>query len=115
MSSPRPPTLPRSSDRGAGSSVAKVRWTRLAVADLLAARKHFDQVAPDAWYPLAKRLKAALAQVARHPKSGRVVLERRAQGYREVVVQPYRLVFAIAGSEIHVLRFWHSRRDPTEL
>jgi ParE toxin of type II toxin-antitoxin system, parDE len=41
-----------------------------------------------------------------------VAPERRSLGYREIILPPYRLVYAIAGNELQVLRFWHSRRDP---
>lgn len=58
------------------------------------------------------RVSNALARLRKHPRLGRIVPERAAAGYREVILPPYRLVYLIARREIQVLRFWHSRRDP---
>jgi plasmid stabilization system protein ParE len=94
----------------------RIRWTRLALQDLIAARAYVEKESPASWKKIAMRVRAALAQLRRHPRSGRFVPERRAQGYREVNVPPYRLVYAIKdGREVHVLRSWHARRDPKGL
>jgi toxin ParE1/3/4 len=93
----------------------RVRWTRLALADLVSARDHLAVKEPRAAEAMLRRVAGSLQQLRRHPRMGRIVPERRSLGYREVVLPPYRLVYTITGGEIHVLRFWHSRRDPTEM
>lgn len=93
----------------------RVRWTRLALADLEDAHAYLKEVAPAGWAEIAASIRSALALIKRHPKAGRVVPERGARAYREFVIPPYRLVYAIAGNELHVPRFWHARRDPKVL
>jgi len=93
----------------------RIRWTRLALADLLAARDHLAVENPRAAEAMIRRVAASVRTLRKHPRMGRVVPERRALGYREVVAPPYRLVYAVARGEIQVLRFWHGRRDPSGL
>lgn len=91
----------------------RVRWTRVALRDLESALKYIGLHDPAAAEALRRRIRTAVSRLARLPELGRVVPERRAQGIREVFVQPYRVVYAIAGGEVHVLRLWHHRRDLT--
>lgn len=90
----------------------RVRWTPLALADLTAARDWLAESDPKAATRLLREVSRSLARLRKHPLLGRVVPERRALGYRELMLPPYRLVYAVARNEIHVLRFWHARRDP---
>jgi addiction module RelE/StbE family toxin len=91
----------------------RVRWTRLALADLISAREYLEAESPPAAETLVKKVAAAVQRLRKHPQSGRVVPERRSLGYRELVLPPsYRLVYAVAQGEIQVLRLWHARRDP---
>jgi len=90
----------------------RIRWTRLALADLVSTRDHLDPGSAEA---MLARVSNTLARLRKHPRIGRIVPERAAAGYREIVLPPYRLVYLIAGSQIQVLRFWHSRRDPPGL
>jgi toxin ParE1/3/4 len=91
----------------------RIRWTRLALADLISARDHLAAENPLAAEALLSRVSEALKRLRKHARSGRIVPERRSLGYREVILPPYRLIYAVAGGEIQVLRLWHSRRDPT--
>ncbi len=93
----------------------RVRWTRLALADLRSAYEHVAERNPDAAEALLARIRGADRKLRELPNVGRLVPERRAQGYREIVVPPYRLVYAIAGRGVHVLRVWHGRRDPQDM
>ena len=93
----------------------RIRWTRLALDDLRTAR---DFVAADnrvAAAALVKRIRQAVNRLATLPASGRVVPERRAQGYREIIVAPFRIVYDAVDRDVHVLRVWHSRRNPADM
>ena len=92
----------------------RVRWTPLALADLLAARAWLLARSGSAERALVRDLARALARLCKHPRLGRVVPERRRSGWREIMLPPFRLVYALEGRELHVLRFWHSRRDPEQ-
>jgi addiction module RelE/StbE family toxin len=93
----------------------KVRWTRLALADLASARDRLMEENPAAAATMLRALARAIQRLRRHPRMGKIVPERLSLGYREVVLPPYRLVYAVVGSEVHLLRFWHARRDPAGL
>jgi addiction module RelE/StbE family toxin len=93
----------------------RVRWTRLALADLVSARDRLLEENPRAAEAMLRQVTEALKKLRTHPRIGRIVPERRSAGYREIILPPYRLVYAIGRGEIHVLRYWHSRRDPTNL
>jgi toxin ParE1/3/4 len=90
----------------------RVRWTRLALTDLISARDHLAAENPRAAEAMLRKVAQSLQTLGKHPRTGRVVPERRSLGYRELVLPPDRLVYAIAQAEIQVLRFWHARRDP---
>lgn len=89
----------------------RVRWTRVALKDLESALKYIELRDPAVARALRRRIRTAVSRLARLPELGRLVPERSAQGIREVFVQPYRVVYAITDSEVHVLRVWHHRRD----
>jgi prevent-host-death family protein len=93
----------------------RVRWTRLALADLVAARDHLAAENIVAAAEMLRAVAGAIRSLRRHPRMGRVVPERRSLGYRELILPPYRLVYAITSVEIQVLRFWHARRDPRQI
>jgi toxin ParE1/3/4 len=93
----------------------RVRWTRAALADLIAARDRLEAENPPAAAAMMRSVSSAIGTLRRHPRMGRVVPERRSLGYREMILPPYRLVYALNKGEVQVLRFWHSRRDPDTL
>ena len=94
---------------------ARIRWTRLALEDLAAAQAHLANESPAGWAKLSSQVRSALEKLRKNPRLGKFVPEREAQAYREMQLPPYRLVYAIAGSELHILRFRHARRDPASL
>ena len=61
---------------------------------------------------MLRRVASTIQKLRTHPGMGRVAPERRSLGYREMMIPPYGLVYAVSGAEIQVLRFWHARRDP---
>jgi addiction module RelE/StbE family toxin len=93
----------------------RIRWTRLALDDLREIRDYVKHDSPAAARRLAGRFRAAIQRVAAVPRSGRMVPEFQRESLREVIVRPYRMIYAIGNLEIHVLRVWHSRRDVPEV
>jgi plasmid stabilization system protein ParE len=93
----------------------RVRWTNLALQDLAAARDHLVADDPAAAAKMLRSVADAVQKLRRYPRMGRIVPERRSPGYREVMLPPDRLVYAVAGNEVQVLRFWHGRRDPSAM
>ena len=88
-----------------------IRWTRFALADLVAIRDYIATDNPIAADAMVATLRDAVERPTEFPQSGRVVPERRAQGYREVIVAPYRIVYSVVGGDVRTLRVWHGRRS----
>jgi len=88
-----------------------ILWTDRALEDLVQLRDWVSHDRPAAARKLAATLRKSVERLARFPHSGRLVPGFEARGYREVVVRPYRVIFQVVGSEVHVLRVWHGRRD----
>jgi plasmid stabilization system protein ParE len=92
----------------------RTRWTKLALEDLRDIRRYVGHDRPDAARRLAGRIRAAVRRIALEPRSGRVVPEFQRDSLREVVVRPYRIVYAVRRGEADILRVWHGRRDLLE-
>ena len=101
------------------SSSSTVRWTRAAVDDLLGV---VDFVAGRDGAAVAHQLTELVtreaATLATMPLRCRVVPELAAEGfdgYRELLVGPYRIVFALRDGDVIVLAMLDGRRDLAEL
>lgn len=96
-----------------------VGWTQTAVDDLLSI---IDYVAEQDGAGTAERLygqiSTTVAGLETMPFRCRVVPELEAEGidgYRELLVGPYRLMFAVRGSEVVLLTVLDGRRDLGDL
>lgn len=89
----------------------KLKWTHLAIADLINITKSISQNNPPAAYSMLKSIKEEVERLEDFPKSGRMVPEFQIPTLREVIVPPYRIVYRLTGSDIHILRVYHSRQD----
>jgi toxin ParE1/3/4 len=96
-----------------------VQWTQTAVDDLLSI---IDYVVDRDGTETAERLHGQIANVVAGletmPFRCRVVPELEAEGidgYREVLVGPYRSMFTVRGSEVVLLTVLDGRRDLGEL
>jgi toxin ParE1/3/4 len=93
----------------------KVRWTRLATADLNSAYDHVAAENPSAAARLRDRIENGVAILARHPSAGRI---GRIQGTRELVVTgtPFIVPYRIRKGQVELLALIHgSRRWPDSL
>ncbi|MGI3899090.1 MAG: type II toxin-antitoxin system RelE/ParE family toxin [Janthinobacterium lividum] len=87
----------------------KVRYTRLALADLAEAMIFISRHDPVAARSMVARIETAVAVLPIHPDLGR---PGRITGTRELVVPrtPFIVPYRIAGSNIEVLAVIHGRR-----
>jgi toxin ParE1/3/4 len=96
-----------------------VQWTQVAVDDLLRIIDYVtDHGGADAAERLYERITHDVASLRTLPLRCRVVPELEAEGivgYRELLVGPYWLVFAIRGDEVVLLAALDGRRDLGEL
>jgi plasmid stabilization system protein ParE len=87
-----------------------LRWTRSAYADLKRIHEFLIPVDPTA----AGAVRAIVARVRRIPRQPR--LGERVPGFgdrevRRVLVQKYEVRYEISGSDLYVLRVFHTRED----
>ena len=101
------------------SARSTVRWTRTAVDDLLGVVDYVvgrDGTATA--QQLAELVTGEVATLATMSLRCRVVSELEAEGidgYRELLVGPYRIMFALRDSDVIVLAVLDGRRDLAEL
>ncbi len=96
-----------------------VQWTQTAVDDLLSIIDYVaDRDGADTAEHLYGQITRDLASLETMPFRCRVVPELQAEGidgYRELLVGPYRLMFAVRGAEVVLLTVLDGRRDLGEL
>jgi plasmid stabilization system protein ParE len=90
----------------------KIFVTELANEDLAALVRFIARDNPQAAECFGLALLDKLKVLQDHPHLGRIVPERADPNLREIVHQPYRIVYRVREHEqvVEVLRFWHSAR-----
>jgi toxin ParE1/3/4 len=88
----------------------KLRWTRLALADLNQAQEYIAQDNPAAANSVAQRVHDAALGLCENPLMGR---PGQVTGTREWVVTqtPYLLVYRVKGDAVEIVRLWHGRQN----
>ena len=89
----------------------KLQWTGPALRDLAEMRAWISRDNRAAARRLAQRIREAVKRAQRYPESGRIVPEITSTGFREVIVSPYRVIYAVRGDALVVLRVWHAKRQ----
>jgi toxin ParE1/3/4 len=95
----------------------KVIWSDEAVADLAAIVRYIAADRPAAAEKFGLAIFAATRQLADFPQAGRVVPEERNAAVREVIVEPYRVIYEVNadGQTVDILRVWHAARGRPEV
>jgi plasmid stabilization system protein ParE len=91
-----------------------VRLTPPARAQLLAAIAYIDADRPTAARDFRTRVEGALRRLIDFPESGRIIPEFGRLGFREVLVDSYRLFYRLQGDVIWVVGVWHDAQIPNE-
>lgn len=91
-------------------AAVKLRWTRLALADLDCAREFIAAESPRAAWATVHRIEAALKALARYPQMGR---SGRVAGTRELVIPgtPFIAAYRLAKRQIEILALIHTARQ----
>jgi addiction module RelE/StbE family toxin len=89
----------------------KIRWTSIAVEDLNNIKKKITEDSPSAALKMIQAIRKKVERLSDFPESGRVVPEFGSPILREVIVPPYRVVYHLAGKELHIIRVWHSKQE----
>lgn len=88
----------------------KVRYTRIALADLGEIHTYIAQERPATSRSVARRIRKAIAGLSRFPEQGRT---GRVVGTRELVVPrlPYVIAYEVVGEHVNVLAILHAARQ----
>ena len=94
--------------------IRKVRFTPPARARFLAAVAYIRADRPSAALGFKTRVNEALAVLIDLPDSGRTIPEYSQLGFREVLVDSYRLFYRVKGETVWVVGAWHDAQIPDE-
>jgi toxin ParE1/3/4 len=91
-------------------AAVKLRWTRLALADLDCAREFIAAENPRAAWTTVERIETALKALARYPQIGRA---GRVPGTRELVISgtPFIAAYRPGKQRIDILALIHAARQ----
>jgi toxin ParE1/3/4 len=87
----------------------RVRWLRVALANLLEAAEYLESENPTAATASLERIVKAVYRLEHYPGIGRA---GRIEGTRELVVAstPYVIPYRVRGQYVEILRVFHSAR-----
>ena len=96
----------------------RVTWTKTAEADLDGIIDFIADDSIDAALAVFTRIRERAATLHHFPNKGRVVPELLQHGivqYRELILSPWRIMYRIDGSVVHVTAVFDSRRNLEDL
>jgi toxin ParE1/3/4 len=87
----------------------KIKWARLALADLEEAAEFISKDNPEAARKMIRRIWVAAQLLAEHPDAGRA---GRVPGTRELIIggTPFILPYRVKDNTLQILRVLHSSR-----
>ncbi len=88
----------------------KVQWTDIAVAHLVNIYEYISLSSPTYAKQMVDKITHRSVQIAAHPLSGRKVPEYDSEVVREMIEQPYRIIYRIKQDQIDVLAVIHGAR-----
>jgi plasmid stabilization system protein ParE len=93
--------------------MAKVSWSLASQRDVLEIGNWIARDAPRLAADIVDRIYAKGADLGRFPRIGRAVPEWKHPMFRELIVSGFRVIYAIHGGDVIVLRVIHgARRQP---
>ncbi len=94
--------------------MARVSWTKQALADVDEICAYIARSAPRTAKSFGQRIFAAAERLERFPLSGQIVPEIGQADIREIRLQRYRIVYRALEDETEILTVYHSARllDP---
>jgi toxin ParE1/3/4 len=94
----------------------KVIWSDEAIFDLGAIVRYISADNPSAAEALAREMFERTRMLAEFPQSGRRVPEEHDAKVREIIVEPYRIIYEVNdATTVDILRIWHAARGKPEI
>lgn len=91
-----------------------IRWSRKALETLNDGLGYIAQFNPDAAHQLRLSIQSALEHVREFPKAARMVPEEEDPSIREVLREPFRVIYEIHPKELRVLAIRRMERAPMD-
>lgn len=91
--------------------MAEIIWTEEALHTLESIADYIAVSSETAASKLVKSIFEKTDRLERFPESGRVVEEVREMGYREVIVNPCRIIYKLENDTIYILHVIRQERD----
>jgi plasmid stabilization system protein ParE len=88
-----------------------LRWARAAYADLQRIHEFLEPVNAMAAARVVRAVASRVRRIPAQPRLGERLTTFGDRDVRRVLVQRYEVRYEIAGSNIHVLRVFHTRED----
>lgn len=89
----------------------KIEFTDSAIQDLEDIKLFYkEQQVPQVGEKFIVEIIAHIETLTNHPEIGRIVPEFQASHIRELIHQPFRIVYTLSESAIHIVRVWRSER-----
>lgn len=100
------------------SKTYKISWAAVARNDLKQIIEHIAIDSPGNASRILKKLKNKTSDLYTFPERGRVVPELKEQGiqtYRELIIDPWRIIYRITDKTVFVLSVIDSRRNVEDI
>jgi len=91
----------------------KIRWTSLALKDLLEMKSYIQQDNPTAAAKEAAKIIKSTSRLSRFPLSGRLL--QTIPTLREIISGNYRIFYRVHSNQIEILRVYHGKRKPIDI
>lgn len=91
--------------------MAEIIWTENALESLDEVAEYIAVSSPSAASKLVVNLFEKVDRLELFPESGRLVEEVKEMGYREVIVNPCRVMYKIEGEPVFILHVIRQERD----
>lgn len=88
-----------------------LKWTSKALSDLVRLHEFLAPVNPRAAAQTVQSLAAAPARLRDNPRIGERLQEFEPREVRRILVGRYEMRYEIQGTDVYVLRLWHTREE----
>ena len=96
------------------SKTYKINWATVAEHELIDIIEYISIDHPANALKILQEIKKTASSLYNLPERGRVVPELQDQGiliYREIVIQPWRIIYRISDNDVYVLTVLDARRN----
>lgn len=88
-----------------------LRWTRSAYADLKRMHEFLEPVDPSGAISAVRTIVTRVRRIPRQPRLGERLPGFGEREVRRVLVRNYEVRYEVAGTDLYILRIFHTRED----